>query len=145
MLVHTSILDKRNSKRYSHARSSFLGLITMDRRIELIISMLKKDPTASWDISALAVLVNLSPSRLRHLFKQETGTSPAQYVKDIRLMRAEKMLRTTFLSIKQILKQVGIASNAHFVRDFRRKYGTTPTAYRRAIRRKQKRKRRGVS
>lgn len=141
MLVHTSILDKRNSKRYSHARSSFLGLITMDRRIELIISKIKKDTAASWDISALAVLVNLSPSRFRHLFKQETGTTPAQYLRDIRLMRAEKLLRTTFLSIKQILKQVGIASNAHFVHDFRRKYGTTPTAYRRAIRRKQKRRR----
>jgi AraC family transcriptional regulator of arabinose operon len=145
MPVHTSILDKRNSKLYSAARSSFLGLITMDRRIELIISKIKKDPTASWDISALAVLVNLSPSRFRHLFKQETGTSPAQYLKDLRLTRAEKMLRTTFLSIKQILKHVGIGSNAHFVRDFRRKYGTTPTAYRRTIRRKQKLRRRSGS
>lgn len=141
MLVHTSILDKRNSKRYSHARSSFLGLITVDRRIELIISRIKKDTAASWDLPTLSALVNLSPSRFRHLFKQETGTGPAQYLKDVRLMRAEKMLRTTFLSIKQILKQVGIASNAHFVRDFRRKYGTTPTAYRRTIRRKQKRAR----
>ena len=141
MRVHTSILDKRNSKLYSHARSSFLGLITMDRRIELIISKFKKDPAAPWDIPALGVLVNLSPSRFRHLFKQETGTSPAQYLKDIRLDRAEKMLRTTFLSIKQILKQVGIASNAHFVHDFRRKYGATPTAYRRLHRRKRQRAR----
>src|SRR5215510_9567980 len=140
MPVHTSILDKRNSKRYSHAHSSLLGLITMDRRIELIISKIKKDTAASWDISTLGALVNLSPSRFRHLFKQETGTSPAQYLRDIRLSRAEKMLRTTFLSIKQILKQVGIASNAHFVHDFRRKYGTTPTAYRRVIKRKQKRR-----
>jgi AraC family transcriptional regulator of arabinose operon len=108
----------------------------MDRRIELIISKIKKDTAASWDISMLAVLVNLSPSRFRHLFKQETGTTPAQYLRDIRLARAEKMLRTTFLSIKQILKQVGIASNAHFVRDFRRKYGTTPTAYRRRLRKR---------
>ena len=52
---------------------------------------------------------DLSPSRFRHLFKQETGTSPAQYLKDFRLRKAEKMLRTTFLSVKQILKQVGIA------------------------------------
>jgi len=111
----------------------------MDRRIELIISRIKKDTTAPWDISALALLVNLSPSRFRHLFKQETGTTPAQYLKDIRLVKAEKMLRTTFLSIKQILKQVGIASNAHFVRDFRRKYGTTPTAYRRRLKRNRAR------
>jgi AraC family transcriptional regulator of arabinose operon len=87
------------------------------------------------------VLINLSPSRFRHLFKQETGATPAQYLKDIRLVKSEKMLRTTFLSIKQILKQVGIASNAHFVRDFRRKYGTTPTTYRRMMRRKQRRTR----
>jgi AraC-like DNA-binding protein len=51
------------------------------------------------------------------------------------------MLRTTFLSIKQILEQVGIASNAHFVRDFRQKYGMTPTAYRRSIKRKRKQNR----
>jgi len=141
MLVHTSILDKLNSKRYSHAHSSFLGLITMDRRIELIISKIKANTAASWDIPGLAVLVNLSPSRFRHLFKQETGVTPAQFLKDIRLRKAERMLRTTFLSIKQILKQVGIASNAHFVRDFRRKYGTTPTAYRRTLKRKRNRAR----
>ena len=111
----------------------------MDRRIELITSKIKANTAAPWDTPGLAALVNLSPSRFRHLFKQETGTTPAQYLKEFRLRKAEKMLRTTFLSIKQILKQVGIASNAHFVHDFRRKYGTTPTAYRRTIRRKQRR------
>jgi transcriptional regulator GlxA family with amidase domain len=113
----------------------------MDRRIELIISKLRANTAASWDIPGLAALVNLSPSRFRHLFKQETGTTPAQYLKDIRLAKAEKMLRTTFLSIKQILKQVGITSNTHFVNDFRSKYGTTPTAYRRTLRRKRQRAR----
>src|SRR6185369_3731645 len=113
----------------------------MDRRIELIISKIKLNTAAPWDIPTLALLVNLSPSRFRHLFKQEIGTTPAQYLKEFRLRKAEKMLRTTFLSIKQILKQVGIASNAHFVRDFRQKYGMTPTAYRRNINRKRKQKR----
>ena len=112
----------------------------MDRRIELIISKIKADTAAPWDTSTLAVLVNLSPSRFRHLFKQETGTSPAQYLKDFRLRKAEKMLRTTFLTIKQILKQVGITSNTHFVHDFRQKYGMTPTAYRRTINRSGKRR-----
>ena len=113
----------------------------MDRRIELIISKLKARPAAAWDTSTLGDLVNLSPSRFRHLFKEETGTSPAQYLKELRIRRAEKMLRTTFLSIKQILKQVGLTSNAHFVRDFRKIYGTTPTAYRRTISRKSRKRR----
>jgi AraC family transcriptional regulator of arabinose operon len=105
----------------------------MDRRIELVISRIRTETTVAWDTPALAALVNLSPSRFRHLFKQETGASPAQYLKDFRMQKAEKMLRTTFLSVKQILKQVGITSNAHFVRDFRNLHDMTPTAYRRKI------------
>jgi AraC family transcriptional regulator of arabinose operon len=115
----------------------------MDRRIELVIARIKSEPAVAWDTTALAALVNLSPSRFRHLFKQETGKGPAQYLKEFRLRKAEKMLRTTFLTVKQVAKQVGIASNAHFVHDFRKLFGMTPTAYRRAtFRLLQKRKRR---
>src|SRR6185503_9807176 len=111
-----------------------------DRRIELITSKIKANTAAPWDTSGLAALVNLSPSRFRHLFKQETGTTPAQYLKEFRLRKAEKMLRTTFLSVKQVLKHVGLGSNAHFVRDFRKMYGMTPTAYRRTVGRTSKRR-----
>ena len=105
----------------------------MDRRIELIISKFETETARSWDTAMLAALVDLSPSRFRHLFKQETGTSPAQYLKEFRLRKAEHMLRTTFLSVKQVLKQVGLGSNSHFVHDFRKIYGMTPTAHRRAV------------
>lgn len=115
----------------------------MDRRIELVITRIKNETAVAWDTPTLAALVNLSPSRFRHLFKQETGKGPAQYLKEFRLRKAEKMLRTTFLTVKQVLKQVGLGSNAHFVRDFRKMYGMTPTAYRRTtFRMLQKRKRR---
>ena len=114
----------------------------MDRRIELVISKIKSETATAWDITTLATLVNLSPSRFRHLFKQETGTSPAQYMKEYRLRKAEKMLRTTFLSVKQVLKHVGLGSNAHFVHDFRKKHGMTPTEYRRTVGYSSKRRRR---
>jgi AraC family transcriptional regulator of arabinose operon len=112
----------------------------MDRRIELVISKMETDTASPWDSTSLAALVNLSPSRFRHLFKQETGTGPAQYLKDFRLRKAEMMLRTTFLSVKQVLKQVGLSSNTHFVNDFRKLHGMTPTAYRRAFWRVKKKK-----
>src|ERR1044072_1796021 len=118
----------------------------MDRRIELIASKIKANTAAPWDPPSLAALVNLSPSRFRHLFKQETGQGPAQYLKEFRLRKAEKMLRTTFLTVKQVAQQVGIRSDAHFVHDFRKMYGMTPTAYRRTtfrmlqIRKRRKKK-----
>ena len=114
----------------------------MDRRIELVIAKIKTDPAAAWDFTGLAALVNLSASRFRHLFKQETGTTPTQYLKEVRLRRAAKLLRNTFLTIKQIVKLVGLSSNAHFVHDFRKLFGITPTAYRRTTRTAKRRRRR---
>src|SRR4030095_974952 len=105
----------------------------MDRRIEVVISSLEARPTKAWRTSALADLVNLSVSRLRHLFKQETGTTPAQYLKAIRLRRAATLLRTTFMSIKEIAMNVGLTTASYFVREFRKSYGMTPTEFRNSV------------
>jgi len=101
----------------------------MDRRIELVISKIENDPGAC-QFSKLAALVNLSPSRLRHLFKQETGLTPSRYLKESRLRKAEVLLRTSFLTIKEIVNQVGLTSGGHFVREFRKIYAQSPTTYR---------------
>jgi len=101
----------------------------MDRRIELIIARLENDTSRAWDTPALAAIVNLSPSRFRHLFKQETGTSPRQYLRELRFRKAETMLATTLLSVKEITEAVGLGSVTHFMRDFKTRHGVTPRAY----------------
>ena len=101
----------------------------MDRRIELVILKLENDPVGC-QLSKLASMVNLSPSRLRHLFKEETGLTPSQYLKQARLRKAEVLLRTSFLTIKEIANHLGLTSSGHFVREFRKTYGMSPTAYR---------------
>ncbi|HKR15548.1 MAG TPA: AraC family transcriptional regulator [Pyrinomonadaceae bacterium] len=106
----------------------------MDRRIELVITNLEADTSRAWDAPALAKLVNLSPSRFRHLFKQETGVSPRQYLRELGFRRAEVMLATTFLSIKEIAEVVGLAPLNHFMRNFKRRHGVTPGEYRIAAR-----------
>ena len=104
----------------------------MDRRIEVVISNMEAQPSKAWETTELAVLVNLSGSRLRHLFKQETGTTPAQYLKAIRLKKAATLLRTTFKSIKEIAMSVGLTTASYFVREFRKSYGMTPTEVRKS-------------
>ena len=69
----------------------------MDQRVQIVRSAIERDCRRAWTITALAKLVNLSPSRLRHLFKSETGITPNQFIKEVRLREAEKLLRTTFL------------------------------------------------
>ncbi len=102
----------------------------MDRRIEVVISKMEGQISKSWEIGELARLVNLSASRLRHLFKRETGKTLAQYLKYHRLQRAELLLRTTFLTVKEIANQVGLTTSSHFVREFKKVYGAAPTTYR---------------
>jgi len=106
----------------------------MDRRIELVISRLENDPARAWDTDTLATLVNLSPSRFRHLFKHETGTSPRQYLRELRFRKAETMLATTFMSVKEIAESIGLVSVTHFMKDFKERHGMTPRAYRIAAR-----------
>jgi transcriptional regulator GlxA family with amidase domain len=106
----------------------------MDRRIELIISLLENDTSRAWDTHTLAALVNLSASRFRHLFKHETGSSPRQYLRELRLRKAEVLLATTFLSLKEIAEAIGLASLTHFMRDFKQRHHMTPREYRIAAR-----------
>jgi AraC-like DNA-binding protein len=49
------------------------------------------------------------------------------------------MLRTTFLSLKEIAEEVGLVSLSHFMRDFRKRYGMTPGEYRIAASKKKRR------
>ena len=105
----------------------------MDRRVQITISFMKANLQREVLLSEMARLVNLSPSRLQHLFKAETGTSLTQYLKSLRLERARELLETTFLSVKQVMTTAGLKNKSHFVKDFKKAYGMTPTEYRREI------------
>ena len=105
----------------------------MDRRVEQVIAQIETDLARAWETAELAEMVNLSASRFRHLFKEETGRTINQYLRERRLERAELLLRTTFLSIKEVLSEAGVGSMSHFVTYFKRRYGTTPSAYRKQL------------
>lgn len=102
----------------------------MDRRIQLIIGLLESNLSSPPDFDGIARQVNLSPSRLRHLFKEETGQSPRLYLKELRLRRAAVLLRTTFLSIKEIAAEVGVSNPTYLSRAFTKHFGVPPTVYR---------------
>ena len=81
-------------------------------------------------LSEMAQFVNLSQSRLRYLFKRETGIAPGHYLRAFRLERARELLETTFLSVKEIISTIGVNDQSHFIREFKKSYGLTPAQYR---------------
>jgi transcriptional regulator GlxA family with amidase domain len=106
----------------------------MDQRIKRVIVEMEKCLDSELSLEVLAQSVNLSTSRFRHLFKAETGTTPAQYLKSLRMSRAKKLVETTFLNIKQIMCCIGVRDKRHFAKDFERSYGLIPTQYRARMR-----------
>ncbi|HVF23689.1 MAG TPA: helix-turn-helix transcriptional regulator [Pyrinomonadaceae bacterium] len=105
----------------------------MDRRVELVIEQIEADVSGAWDTARLAAAVNLSASRFRHLFKEETGMTLPQYLRERRLERAEVLLRTTFMSVKEVMMESGLTSVSHFVQYFKRRYGVAPSTYRKRL------------
>jgi transcriptional regulator GlxA family with amidase domain len=106
----------------------------MDFRVRHALRLISENLRRPLVLGEIARAVNLSTPRLRYLFKVETGMTPAQHLKALRMRKAKELLEETFLNVKQIMLQVGVKDQSHFVRDFRALYGHTPTEYRRRAR-----------
>jgi AraC-like DNA-binding protein len=74
----------------------------------------------------LAQRAGMSPSAFFEHFKAVTGTSPLQYQKDLRLLKARDALRASRAKVSDIAFGVGYESSAQFSREYARKFGRSP-------------------
>ncbi len=102
----------------------------MEPRVDRVIRLMTVDLKREIPLDELARSVNLSVFRLQHLFKAETGTSPLQYLKAQRLLKARELLEITFLNLKEVLHKVGFRDRSHFAKDFKKHFGVPPLRYR---------------
>jgi AraC family carnitine catabolism transcriptional activator len=84
------------------------------------------------NISELAMEVNLSQSRLQHLFKQETGVRLGRLLTEQRLQKAAELLIRTQLRIKEIAAAAGYGHASSFSRAFEQRFAQSPVDYRRS-------------
>ena len=84
------------------------------------------------DISVdfLADYVGLTPGYLGKLFKAEYQQSVNDYLKDVRLELAKRLLLESTDSVQAISEKVGIHNTTYFFTLFRKKYGMSPVQYR---------------
>ncbi|WP_270716522.1 AraC family transcriptional regulator [Mycolicibacterium sp. BiH015] len=80
-------------------------------------------------VEKLAAQVCLSPSAFTRAFRDATGRSPYQFVKEARLDRARHMLDDGRIGIAHVAHSVGYASVSHFIKGFRARFGVTPGDY----------------
>ncbi|MHA3775702.1 helix-turn-helix domain-containing protein [Verrucomicrobiota bacterium sgz303538] len=78
----------------------------------------------------VAKVAGMSTSRFRIFFKETTGWGFADYLREVRLERAARLLRETAESVAGIAYQTGFSDQSHLQRLFKTKYAICPLAYR---------------
>ncbi len=103
-----------------------------DPRVGVIVEVFLRNLSRRINMNELSAAVRLSPSGLRRLFKQQMGCPIGKWQRHERLRAARTLLCTSHLSVKEINAAVGYHDPSHFVRDFERAFGLSPTRFRMA-------------
>ena len=99
-------------------------------RIGRAIERLRRGYRERLEVPALARSVGMSTSAFHKHFKRVTATTPLQYQKDLRLTEARRLLESEAHSVSMAAFEVGYESATQFSREFSRKFGIAPSAYR---------------
>lgn len=100
------------------------------------------EPTRSWarerlreqlDVAALADHAGVSPRTFARRFREETGTTPLQWLLAERVLAARRLLEESRLPVETVAWDCGFGSAASLRDHFRRATATTPSAYRRSF------------
>ena len=104
-----------------------------DRREQIrpVLAYVEGHCRESITLDDVAGVVHVSPSRVRHVFKDVTGVGFKAYVTNVRLAEAKRLLLGTELSIAEIARTVSYTNLHQFYRVFHRSCAMSPREYRR--------------
>jgi len=101
------------------------------------------EPTRRWacdrleqplEVVTLARHAGVSPRTFARRFREETGTTPLQWLLARRVLEARRLLEETDIPVEEVAGRTGFGTAASLREHFRRATATTPTAYRRSFR-----------
>jgi AraC-like DNA-binding protein len=98
----------------------------LDARINRVIQLIKNDPSQSYSVEALADNVSLSPTRLVHLFKEQTGV-PIRRFRQWNRMKSVVEFVAAGQTLTAAALNAGFSDSAHLSRAFRNMFGIKPS------------------
>ena len=85
-------------------------------------------------VPLVARQVDVSPSYLTALFHKNLQISPGEYIRRIKLQESKQMIRENKYNFTEIAAQLQYSTVHHFSRQFKEKFGITPTEYAKSVR-----------
>ncbi len=81
-------------------------------------------------IEQVAKVSGYSRYHFSRIFKASQGISPANFIRNLRLQHAVRLLQSEMISVKEIANRCGFSNDNYFCKVFRQAFGTSPDAYR---------------
>lgn len=103
-------------------------------RMGRLISELENRYAEPWTLDTMAEFSHLSRTHLLRMFRSATGQSPIQFLINLRIEAAKRLLRQTDIDMTRIAQESGFCDSNYFARKFRQGTGRSPTEYRAATR-----------
>ena len=101
-----------------------------DKRIRLCISYIRRHIYEPISISELSGIARVSKDHLIRLFKKECGMTPIKYINLKKIERAQLLLTTENIAVKEVGYLLGFSDITYFNRVFRNITGISPTQFR---------------
>jgi transcriptional regulator GlxA family with amidase domain len=105
----------------------------MKRVLEFVLLNFRKEIR----IDQIASIAGMAPAAFCRYFRKRTGKSFVEYLNELRISHARKLLTQADLSVGQVGFECGFNNISHFHRQFRQHTGTTPMRYQAIYRDKQ--------
>ncbi|MFI2432462.1 GlxA family transcriptional regulator [Streptomyces sp. NPDC018693] len=102
--------------------------------LEPLLNWLEAHCERDLSLDEIAARAGMSTRTLNRRFREQTATTPLQWLHRARVRRAQYLLETTAYPVERIAAQAGFGSPTAFRERFRRVVGTSPQGYRRAFR-----------
>lgn len=119
----SSLLDKHQISENQHP-------IHHDQMLHTAMEFMTVHAGHNITVSQVAAHVGYSLPYFSRKFKQAFGTSPSEYIMQLRLIRAQHLLRTTDLPVCAIASNLGFCDASYFSNFFKSKTGMLPGIYR---------------
>ena len=133
-----NLITLRRQLRDRYRRESGLtpGEVTVTRHDATLLEhataiMEREMDNGGYTVDAFAADLGWSPATLKRKLKALTGLAPREFMYDRRIRRASVLLRESDHSVTEICYETGFANPGHMARLFRKRFGMSPTAYRR--------------
>lgn len=89
-----------------------------------------RNPQMKWNVDTMAADVNMSRSYFQHIYREAFGVSCMNDVISGKIEKAKEILSETACTVSQVAAMCGYDNEEHFMRQFKKIVGITPTGYR---------------